>query len=88
MVKWRFLLGAGLALCVCSCADKIQRYMDDPKTLLEDPVSVGHQKALDDLETRFLHKEITYAQYLEQKQTLEDDYTRKVEKRQNIIEGE
>lgn len=79
---------AAILLCGVSCADKIEKYLDDPKTLLEDPVSVNHQQALDDLERSYLRKEMTYAEYLQQKKQIEDAYTLQVEKRQQIIENQ
>lgn len=63
--------------------EKIKQYVDDPKSLLEDPLSVSHQQAMDDLESSYLRKKITYAEYLEKKKELEEDYTREVQKREN-----
>lgn len=66
---------------------KISTYVDSPRTLLEDPLSVDHQQALDNLESDYLQKKITYAEYLKEKQQLEDDYTREVQSRRDIIEN-
>ena len=66
---------------------KIGCYVKDPSTLLEDPLSVNHQQALDDLESSYLNKEITYAEYVKQKQQIEDDYQEKVQTRTKIIEN-
>ncbi len=63
-----------------------QGYLEDPATLLEDPLSVDHQQELDELERRYLHKEITYAEYVEQKQQLEDDFVRDVRKREGRLD--
>ena len=60
----------------------LKGYLDDPSTILEDPLSVQHQDQLDDLESSYLKKEITYAEYVEQKQLLEDDFVRDVRKRE------
>ena len=70
----------------CSCADKIERYVDNPKTILEDPLTVNYQQDLEDLERKYLHKEISYGDYLEQKKRLDDTYSQKVQRRQQIIE--
>lgn len=76
-----------VALTGCaSSGNRIKGYLDDPVTILEDPVSVDHQEALDDLERSYLHKEISYAEYLEQKGRLEDSYAQQINKRQKIIE--
>ena len=66
---------------------RISTYVNKPRTLLQDPLSVNHQQALDDLENSYLHKEITYAEYVKQKQQLEDDYQGKVQARTEIVEN-
>jgi phage shock protein A len=68
-------------------SEKIKGYMEDPKTILEDPLSVGHQQAMDDLESTYLQKKITYAEYLQKKKQLEDDYQKQAQGRQDIIEN-
>ncbi len=72
---------------VLGCSHTMGSYIDDPKTLLEDPVSVEHQKALDELESAYLNKEMTYSEYLTKKNALEDGYSQKVQKRKEIIES-
>ncbi len=78
-----------LVLCcwVLGCSHTMSSYIDDPKTLLEDPVSVEHQKAIDELESAYLNKEMTYSEYLTKKSALEDGYSQKVQKRKEIIES-
>ncbi len=80
------LLGGLVGGCAYG-QEKIRGYLDDPKTLLEDPLSVEHQRALDDLERAYLHKEISYADYLERKRRLEEDYARAVKERRDTIEN-
>jgi len=85
-MKKLFLIGLALMILGCSYGgDKIQGYLDEPRTLFEDPVSVEHQQALDDLERVYLRKEITYAQYLEKKKRLEEDYVRDIRGRETMI---
>jgi hypothetical protein len=85
----RFLMVI-FALVIGGCSygtEKIKGYVEDPKTILEDPVSVNHQQAMDDLESSYLQKKITYAEYLEKKKQLEDDYQKQAQGRQDIIEN-
>ena len=75
-----------LAIAGCTYADdKIDGYLDDPKTLLEDPLTVDHERQLSELESRYLAQKITYAQYLEQKQQLQNGYIKDVRKREEIL---
>ena len=67
--------------------EKISTYVDDPKTIFQDPLSVKHQKALDELERKYLRKDITYAEYIESKKKMEEDYVKEVQAREAIIEG-
>jgi len=81
-----------LILCCGLCSacqygpEKFATVVDDPIRILEDPLTVEHKQAMADLEKSYLKKEITYAEYLDQKQMLEDEYTRQVQKRENWIE--
>ncbi len=84
----RFFLILGCVV-LASCqygSDPLKTVMDDPITILEDPLTVEHKQAMADLERAYVKKEITYAEYLEQKQELEDDYTKAVQQRENWIE--
>jgi len=79
------LLIIALLVCAVGCnynGPGLKGYLDDPSTILEDPLSIDHQQQVDDLESRYLTKEITYAEYVEQKQRLEDDFVRDVHKRE------
>ena len=77
-----------LVVLCAGCAHSWETYVEDPKTLLEDPLTVNHQAALDDLESRYLHKEMTYAEYLDRKKRLEEDYAEKVQVRTDKIEND
>ncbi len=43
---------------------------------LIDPRYTQYQRNLDDLEREYLHKKITYAEYRERKQQLDEEYSR------------
>ena len=57
-------------------------------TLVKDPHYAKHQGQLDELEKSYLDKKITYAEYLEKKKQLEENYDKEVKERENIIHNE
>jgi len=87
MMKFFILILSCLLVSACSYGEqRIQKVMDDPIELLKDPLTVEHKQAMTDLEQAYLNEDITYAEYLEQKKQLEEDYTRQVQKREAWIE--
>jgi len=87
MLKFCMLIICCAVFASCQYGtDRLNTVMDDPIRILEDPLTVEHKQDMADLEKRYLNKEITYAEYLEQKQKLEDEYTKQVQKRENWIE--
>ena len=74
------------ALLGCSAEQKrMETYMDDPSTILKDPHYTEYQEKMDSLESEYLSKKITYAEYLERKQKLEETYNKEVKDRNDII---
>ena len=69
------------------CSYDMQTYVDEPRTLFVDPLTVENTKALDTLEEAYLKKEISYDEYLKKKAMLEEDYAREVQKREKRIEN-
>ncbi len=65
-----------------------QEYLENPRSFIRDPHFTKYKENRDDLERSYLHKEITYAEYIEQKDTLDDNYTKEVQKRNKIISQE
>lgn len=57
------------------------------KTLLTDPDYSQYRERLDSLERSRLHGEISYPQYLEKKQQLDEDYARIIQEREQKIHG-
>ena len=80
------LLKLCLVIFVLGCAQRLQTYVNDPKMIFQDPLTVNHQEALDKLESQYLHKKMTYAEYLDRKKQMEEDYAGKVQMRKEIIE--
>ena len=80
-MKRSHLLLAGLLLTGCST-----QYGQLP-AILEDPAFAAYQDKQDALEGRYLRKEMTYAQYLEEKKRLDDQYSKGVQSRQAVVEN-
>ena len=80
-----------LGVCFCGCSigkRQVEFMLDNPPKLLRDPHYENYKEHVDDLEGRYLRKEISYAQYTERRQVLEDRYTQEVDKRTAIVEGQ
>ena len=85
MKKIIFVIFA-FALLGCSAEQqRMESYMDDPSTILKDPHYTEYQEKMDSLESEYLSKKITYAEYLERKQKLEETYNKEVKDRNDII---
>ena len=65
----------------------LSEYIENPRTIIEDPHYAEHQEELDDLESQYLRKEISYAEYVEKRDDLESEYTGEVKSRTDIIEA-
>ena len=84
-----FMVVVVCSFFVASCqygSEKFQSVMDDPMTLLEDPLTVEHKEAMTDLERAYLNDKISYGEYLEKKRLLEEDYAKEVQHREDWIE--
>jgi hypothetical protein len=82
MTKKFFLFLTVLALCGCSYG---QDYLEDPGSLIRDPHFAAYQEKRDDLELRYLRKEITYAEYVEEKDALDQTYDKEIQERNEKI---
>ncbi|MCK5178434.1 MAG: hypothetical protein KAR32_02810 [Candidatus Omnitrophica bacterium] len=82
MIKKSLVLFFALVLFGCSYG---QNYLKNPETFIRDPHFSEYKERRDDLERQYLHKEITYAQYIEQKDRLDETYDREVQERTDKI---
>ncbi len=84
------LLFLTLALAGCTYAGEreLGDYIHEPSAIVQDPHFANYKEKLDDLEKQYLDKEITYAQYLEQKTVLDDQYSKEVTERGQKIMGQ
>ena len=78
-----------LSFLVVGCAETTQRIesiVDDPGTIFQDPGFANYEQKLNALEKRYLQKEITYAEYLEQKNQIEENYDREIKKQKTAMD--
>ena len=69
------------------CAERIESIVDDPGTILQDPGFAGYQQRLDALESQYLRKEMTYAEYLERKKAIDESYEQEIRKQKETLEN-
>ncbi len=78
-----------LTVLLVGCAYKgqqaLETYIDEPETILRDPHFTNYQEASDHLESEYLKKTITYAEYVEKKKELDDKYAKEVHERDSIV---
>ena len=75
---------------LAGCAEttnRLESIVDDPGTILQDPGFANYQQKQDDLEKEYLQKKITYAEYLQRKNKIEEDYARDIKKQKNSLEN-
>lgn len=82
MTKKLLFLVCMFALAGCSYG---QNYLKNPETFIRDPHFADYKEKRDDVEREYLHKEITYAEYLEQKGELDETYDKEVQERADKI---
>lgn len=90
MFKKMVLLFLASALVGCTYAGEreLSDYINKPSTIVQDPHFGNYKEKLDAVEKEYLGKKITYAQYLEQKTALDDQYNKEVEERNQKIMGQ
>ena len=67
--------------------ESLSNYLDDPKSIIKDPHYTQYKKKRDAVESLYLRKEITYADYLKQIKEIDDNYLKEVKERTDIIES-
>jgi hypothetical protein len=78
-----------LVLLASGCAETHQRIdtiVDDPAAILQDPGFANYEQKLNALEKKYLQKEITYAEYLEEKKEIENNYEREVKRQEAQVD--
>lgn len=58
------------------------------KNIIRDRQFSEYRSTLEQLETDYLQKKISYAQYLEQKNRVEENYQQKIDSRRHLIQNQ
>ena len=77
-----FLMGIFLA----GCTYEGKNYFEQPQYLIQDPHFSDYKEKRDALESKYLSKEITYADYLKQMKELDETYSKEVQAREANID--
>jgi len=80
-----------LLLGLLGCAyegERLSTYLEDPRAIIRDPHFGNYKEKRDALESQYLKKEITYAEYVGQMNELDDNYSREVQERDEIIHAD
>ena len=77
----------GLLLVGCSYEGKnLESYVNDPASIIQDPHFGDYKEKRDAIESQYLRKEISYADYTKQVQELDDKYNQEVKIRENKLD--
>ncbi len=68
--------------------NEFQAFIENSKTLLQDPHFARYKEKRADLERQYLQKRLTYADYIAQRDKLDLLYAKEVQERTKIIEGQ
>lgn len=82
MHKNIIILCCVLALAGCTYG---QDYLEDPGSFVRDPHYANYVDQRDELELRYLRKEIAYAEYIQAKDELDATYEEEVQERNKEI---
>lgn len=87
-MKSLFLLLSIVFIVGCSYGqEKLETYLEEPEYFIKDPHFADYQQTLDELEKEYLDKKITYAEYMERRQALDEKYEKEVQERTEVIEN-
>jgi hypothetical protein len=85
MKKWMLLVLA-CAVVGCSYQGKtFGEYLNDPQSLIKDPHFTAYKDKREQLESDYLNKKITYADYVAAVKELDNNYAREVQQRNEKI---
>ncbi|MCA9405243.1 MAG: hypothetical protein KC684_01805 [Candidatus Omnitrophica bacterium] len=79
----------GISLVGCAYEGRtLTDYMEEPQTILRDPHFTAYKEKRDVLERKYLNEEITYAEYMEGLEALDNQYDKEVAQRNAIVTHE
>lgn len=79
------LVGVFVATGCSYEGQSIGSYFEHPTSIIKDPHYSKYQDEKDDLESAYLSKELSYADYVKETEELEDKYSQEVQERTEII---
>ena len=86
MIKKLAIFSVMVFLIGCAYeGQNLNTLFSDPKSWVQDPHFTDYKNKRDDIESQYLKKELTYAQYLENLKELEDTYSQEVQERNEKI---
>ena len=89
MNKGTMLVILAAVLTGCSVGqEKAEMYLDNPEYIIKDRDFSDYKDKLDTLERSYLAKEITYAEYLEKKESMDKMYDKSVRDRNQKISND
>lgn len=82
-----------LTFFLLGCSDysgqgALKNFLVHPETWLKDPHFTEYKENRDELESAYLNKEITYAEYVKQKEELDERYDAQVKERNKILSSQ
>ena len=85
----KFIAFLALLICVgCSYEGRtFGDYFDEPGSILRDPHFAKYQEKRDMVESQYLNKKITYAEYKEKLKEIDEKYDREIGERRQIIDS-
>ncbi len=76
------MMATALGLAGCQTTGDLK---EDLKAVVTDPLSENHQKRLDELESSYLRGKTTYTEYQRMKKEELENYSKEVQKRDQLI---
>ena len=80
-----FLLGVLLVGCTYQGKD-LESYVNDPASIIQDPHFAGYKEKRDAVESQYLRKQISYADYKKQLEEIDSKYNNEVKSREMKLE--
>ncbi|MBU0468458.1 MAG: hypothetical protein KKD07_01990 [Candidatus Omnitrophica bacterium] len=82
MVKKGLLVLLAMVLVGCTYqGEKLSSYFENPRSIIKDPHFTNYKAKRDALESQYLQKEISYADYSEGMDALDESYAKEVQER-------
>ncbi|HBG61459.1 MAG: hypothetical protein A2Y03_01455 [Omnitrophica WOR_2 bacterium GWF2_38_59] len=82
MVKKGLLVILAMILVGCSYqGQKLSSYFENPRSIIKDPHFTSYKEKRDALESQYLQRDITYADYVQGMDELDESYAKEVQER-------